>query len=209
MIIKAKFDKAEQKVLKALGADPIIFGHTNPIDLEKSLIEFKPNIDYIVCKVKSVQDQEKSLVGWLENPLDQKGLLVVNSYPSDIRAKVVAANIMLSAMAAHRESDANIRSKYDSPEWHRLYGGYASKFRDNRVTKPRMLVLSNIIETSTGQKLEKLRDILDKYSDVPTVLAISTKTDPISFISKTLHLPIKSAVYIGSDRMVVRSLLDT
>lgn len=208
-MIKTKFDTTEQNVLKALGADASIFGHTAPMDLSKCLIEFKPNLDYMVCKVKSIADQEEALLKWLEEPLKQKGMLVINSYPSDIRSKIVAANIILRSMLDHRKADANIRSKYDSPEWHRLYGGYASKFRDNRATKPRLLVLSNIVETSTPQKLEKLRDILDKYSDVPTVLAISTKTDPISFISKTLHLPIKSAVYIGADRMVVRSLLDT
>ena len=207
-MITTKFNEGQRKTLTALGCDGVIFGHTKSFDIEDCLVEYKPKIEYIPGRINNKKKQMGVLERWLNNPLGQSGVLVVNSYPTDVRAKQVAANIILKAMEQHRASDANRRSKYDSPEWHRLYGGYASNFRDKRVRNPRLLVMSNIVETSTAQKIEKLRDILDKYSDVPTVLCISTKQDPVSFIAERLFFPVKSGIYVGADKMTLKSMLD-
>src|SRR5690606_24699313 len=96
----------------------------------------------------------------MNNPLKGNYIACIGSYPSDTRAKVIAANIVDRAI--NMQQQGAVRGKA-YPLWHRLYGGYSDTLRDSKELDPcSLLVLSNIGADSSRVKLEKLRDILER-----------------------------------------------
>ena len=52
--------------------------------------------------------------------------------------------------------------------------------------KPSMLILSNITPNSSAFKLEKVRDMLEFYDNIPRIVVIND-TDPVTFLNHKLH----------------------
>jgi hypothetical protein len=59
-----------------------------------------------------------------------------------------------------------------------------------------MIVLTNLTDKSTNQRLEKARDIIEAYPDVPRVIVASGQ-DPISFLSTRLRVPVHGLAYFS------------
>jgi hypothetical protein len=82
--------------------------------------------------------------------------------------------------------------------WHPIYGGLSDYLRDTdnppELKGIRLLVLSNVDENSIDYKIEKTRDILDKYSHIPRILCVGG-VDPVTFSKKKLHVLPNFYVY--------------
>jgi hypothetical protein len=82
--------------------------------------------------------------------------------------------------------------------WHSIYGGLSDNLRDTEnppeLKDCRLLILSNVDANSIEFKLEKTRDILDKYSHIPRILAVGG-VDPVTFSKRSLHVLPNYFVY--------------
>lgn len=204
--LQFKFNKEGTRSLKAHGVDHSVYTSTSKFDLEEMLIGFKPDIHNVKSRMYSAQKQHEGFMKLMEKPIKGHPLIVIGSYPTDARAKVLAANLMFEAIHQYRAMTPKQRRGKSQPMWHRLYSGFKDPLIDNGL-KPSFLVISNITEESTPHKLEKLRDILEKHSDVPRVVVLGCKQDPVSFIAQRLYLSIKDAVFVGGQN-IIRSILD-
>lgn len=101
----------------------------------------------------------------------------------------MAAIIMLEVVRAKR-----------MPYWHNLLGGYKDDLRDNRkqYNKYDLLIISNVTENSTDVKCEKLRDLLELFSDKPIVVT-HTGGEPIKFFN-WLGYPLHYSAWIRGTR---------
>ena len=123
---------------------------------------------------------------FLDNPWAARSHCIVSA-PHDGQAKLLAAWMMQYALVNNPDNKA-------LPLWHDLFQGF-----DNPLMKDRsgasLLVFSNIGQDSTPTKLEKLRDLLEFYSDVPKIV-VATGCDPFQFFTRKLYLPIHSVTYL-------------
>lgn len=111
----------------------------------------------------------------------------INSAPDDGKAKLLAAYLMQNALAHH--------SSYTAlPLWVDLTSGFDNPLVKNKQN-PSMLVINNVGMDSTPVKLEKLRDLLEVYSDIPRITII-TGTDPYTFFMRKMYLPIHGLAYM-------------
>lgn len=118
--------------------------------------------------------------------------------PDDIKAKYFAAYLVLIHLRA-LGAKANV-------VWHSLYGGFENKLVSEYadVSAPTMLVLTNLTPISTPLKLEKARDIIERYTDIPRIV-VSAGMDPISFLSTRLFLQVNGLAYF-SDSLVRQTM---
>lgn len=132
------------------------------------------------------QVQLDSLQRFKENPATPVYYGVGGS-PDDNKAKYFAAYLSY----IHYTSVSN-----PSVLWQPMYGGFSNPLLESSEYKsaPTMLVLYNLATCATSVKLDKLRDILDKFSDIPRVV-VNAGLDPISFASVKLNVPINSMAY--------------
>lgn len=108
--------------------------------------------------------------------------------PDDSKAKYFAAYLVASHIA-HMRGEANV-------VWAPMYGGFDNPHMDENRASPTMLVLTNLTPNSTNFKLEKTRDLLEKFSDVPRVV-VSCGMDPLSFLATRLFVPIHGLAYFS------------
>jgi hypothetical protein len=66
-----------------------------------------------------------------------------------------------------------------------------------RDVEPSMLIISNLAENSTAMKIEKCKDLLEKFPNIPRVVVVAG-TDPVSFAATQLHVPAHGICYISS-----------
>lgn len=199
--IRFKWEGERMRLLRSRGIDGYAFSLArNPFVVEDSVVRIEPKaVEWLPenCDVKSisVKKQIASLDALLAHPLKGNGITCISSYPSDTRAKLLAANIVDRAIEL--QIKGAVRGKA-YPLWHRLYGGFNDPLRDNRELDPcSMLVLTNIGPDSTPQKLEKLRDLLERYDNIPKVVVVNG-TDPVTFFAEKMRLPLKHAIFIDS-----------
>lgn len=112
------------------------------------------------------------------------------SAPNDGMAKLLAAWLMQHAIK-QKETTLGL------PLWVDLLGGFENKLVTNRVGAS-MLVLNNVGVASTQPKMEKLRDILETYTDIPKVV-VATGCDPYTFFTRHLFLPIHALCYLTTN----------
>ncbi|QDH83417.1 hypothetical protein [Achromobacter phage Motura] len=133
--------------------------------------------------------QDESLELFLNSPMAPM-LYSVSGAPDDAKALYFAAYLM----AHHIKHVPNA-----NPVWHSLYGGFSNplldKARDGNLL-PSMLILTNLTPTSTGSKLEKARDLLTHFQNIPRIV-VSAGIDPISFFATSLHLPVNGFAYFS------------
>lgn len=120
---------------------------------------------------------------------------VISSSPNDIMAQMVALRFMLRAQSFASKTEKG------RPVWHPIFGGISEdKLRDNnRDRSIGMLILSNVPNTSTSYKFEKLRDILTRYSDIPKVI-VTTDSDPVAFMQDFIKMPANYVMYLGAKK---------
>lgn len=168
-------------------------------DVIDSLVKMEPNIPRVLPKPIPTGRQYKALVRILEHPLRSAYNIGIGSFPSDARAKFLAQWIMNAAIDAHL---ANRRPGRHLPLWHRVYGGLSDPLRDKPIQDmPCMLILSNVNDSSSNYKLEKVRDLLEKFSDIPRIV-VTGGEPPCDLFANKLYLPLKAAFYLGPSNRI-------
>jgi len=139
-------------------------------------------------KIIEVSTQNRSLSEFIESP-NRPVIYGIGGSPDDSKAKLFAAYLV----QLHIDNNPNARVS-----WETMYGGY-----DNPLLKeysyggsPTMLVLSNLTSTSTAMKLEKSRDLLERFSNIPRIV-INAGEDPMSFLFTRLNVPINAIAYFS------------
>lgn len=120
-------------------------------------------------------------------------LMVIGSAGEDARARVAALAVMQAAMLASLSGS-------DRPLWWPVYGGRYDKLRDDEswrtsLGRVGMLVISNVAENSTPEKIEKVVDLIHMYSNVPRVVIVDG-VDPLEFSVSRLHRRPSRVVYM-------------
>jgi hypothetical protein len=118
----------------------------------------------------------------------------VTGNPDDSKAKFFAAYLAHLHMTCLGPVKGNVL-------WHTLYGGFDNKILKeydeiDGKTAPTMLVLSNLTPNSTGVKLEKARDLLERFADIPRVI-VAAGEDPMSFLTTRLYVPVNGVAYFS------------
>lgn len=147
---------------------------------------FFPEDERLEDTLLSEQVQIDSLQRFKDNP-SAPVYYGVGGSPDDNKAKYFAA--YLSYLHYQKVPNASVL-------WQPIYGGFSNPLLENTEYKspPTLLVLYNLATCATTVKLDKLRDILDKYSDIPRIV-VNAGIDPISFASVKLNVPINSMAY--------------
>jgi hypothetical protein len=138
------------------------------------------------------QVQNASLLRFMREP-DLPILYCVTGNPDDAKAKLFAAYLV----QIHQQRlglKANV-------VWHVVYGGF-----DNPLLKeydaidgkaePSMLVISNLTPNSPGLKLDKTRDLLERFENIPRVI-VGAGEDPMSFMTTRLYSAINGLAYFS------------
>lgn len=129
--------------------------------------------------------QDASLVRFLRKPHEPM-IYGVGGNPDDTKAKLFAA-YLVSAHCKALKGDAN-------PWWINLLGGFDNTGLDDTRSRPSMIVMCNLTPQSTNQKLEKARDIIESYPNVPRIIVVAG-ADPFVFLAGRLHVPVNGLAY--------------
>lgn len=81
------------------------------------------------------------------------------------------------------------------PVWHAIDGGYYDRMRDTKVNCSG-LILTGVVRGSSAIKIEKLRDILEKYQNIPKVVLTSDET-PLEFFER-LRIVLTSGIMLST-----------
>ena len=194
------FSKERTKLLLSRGVPgQDMIPKKTKIELSEALVKMEPNVPRTLPKPISTGKQFKALQTILDNPLRSAYTIGIGSFPSDLRAKYLALTIMNAAVDAHL---ANRRPGRSLPLWYRVYGGLSDSLRDRPIQEmPCMLILSNVNEGSSNFKLEKVRDLLEKYSEIPRIV-VTGGEPPCDLFANKLYYPLRHALYIGPQNAI-------
>lgn len=170
------------------------------IDVEEALVKIEPDIPNVMAKSISVAKQYKMLETFLAHPLKGSHTIGISSFPSDLRAKHLAIHLMAAACEAHQAGHK--KPGRSLPLWHRVYGGWTDSLRDKVSQEvPSMLILVNVHQNSSTVKLEKVRDLLERYSEIPKIVVTGGEPPSQIFASK-LYYPMKAGFYLGPNNRI-------
>lgn len=153
---------------------------------------FMPESDNLHKKIIEVSKQVDGLKLFLSNPT-LRMIYGVTGNPDDSKAKYFATYLVSKHIQA-LEGKARVL-------WVNLYGGFKNTELDeallaNNGSGPTLLVISNLTKNSTAVKLEKARDLLEAYSNIPRIV-VAAGEDPISFLSTRLFVPVNGLAYFS------------
>jgi hypothetical protein len=136
--------------------------------------------------------QKQSLMAFRDDP-SEPVIYGVAGNPDDTKAKLFAAYLVNTHVEA-LGSRANV-------VWHTLYGGFDNALMReydpvDGKTDPTLLVLSNLTPNSTNVKLEKARDLLERFQNIPRIV-ICAGEDPMSFLTTRLYSEINALAYFS------------
>jgi hypothetical protein len=85
--------------------------------------------------------------------------------------------------------------------WHTLTGAFKDKIRDEDVpaaeaASSHLLIISNVAKNSTNVKIEKLRDLLELYSNKPRIVVLGGM-NPMDFCQSILYTKPSCVLYSG------------
>ncbi len=183
---KIKLDPRYESVLNNRGLNysarlqkPFVF---RPTSFTSTVPGLKP-------KIVSREAQLEMLEDFLEEPFRPVTYCVVSA-PNDGMAKLLAAYMMQHAV---------IRRQSGMPVWHDLTQSFKNPLLEEN-THANLVVLNNIGSTSTPTKIEKCRDILTHYANVPRIV-IATGCDPFMFFTQYLFMPMNACAYMTTDQV--------
>jgi hypothetical protein len=113
---------------------------------------------------------------------------VISGNPDDSKAKYFAAYLAYLHKCKY-EHRADVH-------WEPVYGGFDNPLIKKEV-EPTMLILSNLAENSTNAKIEKARDLLERFPNIPRIV-VCVGEDPISFASTKLYCPAHGIAYFSN-----------
>ena len=154
-----------------------------------SPFKFKPlsfctEAEQLNDKIYEADVQLDGLRDFTEDPT-QAMIYSVAGNPDDTKAKYFAAYLVRQHLQKVRVPNV---------VWNPIYGGFENKLMDDDVQPPTMIVITNLTPLSTNLKLEKTRDLLEKFQNIPRVI-VSTGMDPISFAFTRLFVPVHGIAY--------------
>jgi hypothetical protein len=149
-----------------------------------SFVLESPKLDSRIIEASA---QEESLAEFWAKP-NTPMIYVVAGNPDDSKAKYFAAYL-----ASHHKATYQHRADII---WEAIFGGYDNPLLRKEV-EPSMLILSNLAENSTAAKIEKAKDLVERFPNIPRVIVVAG-TDPVSFAATMLHVPAHGICYISS-----------
>ncbi len=194
------FTKERTKLLQSKGVPgQDMMSRKTKVAVSDSLVKMDPSIPRVMPKAIATGRQFKNLQKIFEEPLRTPYTLGIGSFPSDLRAKHLAIMLMNAAVDEHLR---NRRPGRSLPLWHRVYGGLGDPLRDKPIIDmPCMLIIANINADSSSFKLEKVRDLLEKYSEIPRIV-VTGGEPPVDLFANKLHSPCKYSVYLGPSNRI-------
>lgn len=201
LILKGIEDKALEKLLISRGVPAQdLPSRTTKILLQDILVRIDPDIPNTISRSISITKQYKLIESFLEHPLRSSNTIAISSFPSDLRAKWLAIYLMAAAIVSYKKG--NYKPGRSLPLWHRVFGGWTDQLRDKPLQEtPSLLIISNVHTTSSSVKLEKVRDLLEKFSEVPTIV-VTGGEPPCNLFASKLFYPLRGSVYLGPDNRI-------
>lgn len=142
--------------------------------------------------------QKASLRDFMDDPTDPVVYGVTGS-PDDVKAKYFAAFLAQS----HIEklgNEANV-------VWCTLYNFHGDDPLKDSFTgvksRPTLLIVSNLTPGSTQFRLEKARDLVERFHNIPRII-VAAGEDPLSFLATRLYVPVNALAYFSSSLMKQR-----
>lgn len=170
------------------------------IDVAESLVTIEPNVPNIMSRNVSVLKQYKVLKSYIEHPLRGSHTICISSFPSDLKAKHLAIHLMSIACEQHRAG--HHKPGRALPLWYRVYGGFSNPLIDKPVQEvPSLLIISNVGTSSSQLKIEKVRDLLEKYSEIPKIVVTGGEA-PCNLFANKFHYALRAGIYLGPDNRI-------
>jgi hypothetical protein len=156
-------------------------------------VDFGVESEKLNEKIITAETQNNSLRMWLDDP-SYPYVYGVSGNPDDSDARYFAA-YLVQAHIAFMGYKAHV-------VWHTLYGGFDNKLlreydEIDGKSPPSLLVLCNLTPNSTNVKLDKARDLLERFNDIPRIV-VAAGEDPFSFLTTRLYSPIHALAYFSS-----------
>ena len=200
-ILNFKFSAERVKLLRSQGVDSSIFQMLRrPFSLDDALESITPHVpkwlpeDFIIPKT-SVRRQIEACYKMMKNPMYGSPIICIGSMVTDERAKFLAMTFMDIAISQMKQGAQKGKRM---PKWHRILGSFGDELRDTKEPQNYgMLVITNVAPDSTAVKLEKLRDILEIYENVPRIVVVNG-SDPVSFFAEKVRMPLASAFFLNN-----------
>jgi hypothetical protein len=152
-------------------------------------VSFTSDIEGLKPKTFSSQKQLAMFESFLADPFAPRNYCIVSA-PNDSMAKLLAAYMMQYAVK-------QAKTRATLPLWVDILGGFENKLVQNHIGSS-LLVLNNVGATSTQPKIEKLRDIIETFPDIPKIV-VATGADPYAFFTKYLYLPLHGLAYLTNN----------
>lgn len=201
--ITCVFTKEREKLLLACGLDRLVLANKRlTYDLADNVASFKPSVSGVKTRNIGEPKQMEYYSRIMSNPLKGSGTYVLNSFPTDLRAKQLATVIMNRTIDHHNDISNKFRKGRNLPMWIKLVGyGGPDLIKQIREVNPCALFISNLNDESTPHKIEKLRDILEVFDSIPKYI-ITAGQDPLTFFARKLFYPVAAAIRVGSANKV-------
>lgn len=148
-------------------------------------LDFVVESEFLESRVFSADIQESALSDFIAHPT-QALTYVVSGNPDDSKAKFFAAYLVHQHLKRLKHN-ANVH-------WEQLTGGYTNRLLDSQAAYS-MVVLSGLATNSTQAKIEKARDLVERFTNIPVVVVVAGE-DPISFAATKLHVPCHAMAYL-------------
>jgi hypothetical protein len=159
---------------------------------------FAPESERLKDTIKDETLQNRSLRLFTDDPTLPM-IYCVAGTPDDSKAKYFAA-YLVSLHLEKLKSKARV-------VWQSLYGGFDNPlFKDYGYYSeddPTLIVMSNLSPTATGTKLDKCRDNLERFANIPRIVVVAGE-DPFSFMATRLYAPINALAYFSEALMKKR-----
>lgn len=155
---------------------------------------FTPSTDLLNPKIYSRKVQEQSLSAFIRKP-NRAQTYICSSLPDDSHASLFAAFLV----EQHIKHVTN-----NNVVWEQLSSFHSSELSLDSSFKPTMIVISTCYDDMSQYRIERVRDIIHSFYDVPKVV-VASGIDPISLAVHKLHLPVH-AIYYSEDPLMKSKL---
>ncbi len=201
IIVKGLADKELEKTLVSRGVPAQDLPSRNiKFIVDDCLVRIDPDIPNVVSRTVSPAKQLKLLQSFIDHPLRSSTTMCISSFPSDLRAKHLAIYLMALATKLHKEGQH--KPGRALPLWHRVYGGYSNSLVDKPMQEiPSLLIITNVNVNSSPLKIEKVRDIIEKYSEIPKIV-VTGGEPPCNLFANKLFSPLRIGIYLGPNNRV-------
>jgi hypothetical protein len=182
-----------ESMLVSRGVSPALF-RLKSFYYEDAILDIKVRDGDYIRRRLNPKRQMKVFQNTIENPTRGTWTYCITGKTHPRHAQAAALHLAEAAM--ERASGGR------TPLWWRVVGGKYDKLRDDDMFRqskgvPSLLVIDGLNAQSTWEKIEKVTDLLEMYANVPRIVT-GAGTDPITFMSEVVHLPVNRVLYFGS-----------